>query len=355
MNILFITPIDTYYIDRNIENLINMGHKVRLVNYKFGDNIFEKIKNIFLFIKEIIKESKKKYDLINVQYPFIAAIPLSIIKLNSPLVVTLHGSDAIGETSLKERFTRFIIKNRTKKLMQRAEAVTVNTKQYLEEIEKNYNISLNNFHIIPTAGYNKDYFYPDFSIEKNNDLLFVGRLVEGKGIDLFLEIIDYYEKKQKNMKITIVGKGPFEEEIINLQTKLKAKNSPVNLVYYDKLEQKSLGELYRKSKLFIFPTRYKESLGLVGVEALACATPVIGANIGGLQSYIKNEYNGYLVEDDYKNYIYMIDKYYNLSDSDKLIMKKNAIESIKNFEKDYVSTEFNNLLVKVKEEYNGKI
>ena len=43
----------------------------------------------------------------------------------------------------------------------------------------------------------------------------------------------------------------------------------------------------------MFPNK-KESLGLVGIESLACGVPIIGSNIPGIQSYLVDNFNGLL-------------------------------------------------------------
>ena len=53
-------------------------------------------------------------------------------------------------------------------------------------------------------------------------------------------------------------------------------------------------QLYNIATVFIFPSR-EEPLGLVGLESIACGTPVIGSNIGGIPEYI-NENNGLLFD-----------------------------------------------------------
>lgn len=50
--------------------------------------------------------------------------------------------------------------------------------------------------------------------------------------------------------------------------------------------------LYNIADIFVFPSR-EEPLGLVGLEAIASGTPVIGSNVGGIKEYINNK-NGFL-------------------------------------------------------------
>jgi len=66
------------------------------------------------------------------------------------------------------------------------------------------------------------------------------------------------------------------------------------VIYLKKMDQSELRILYNIASIFIFPSR-DEPLGLVGLEAIACGTPVIGSNIGGIPEYI-NKNNGMLFE-----------------------------------------------------------
>ena len=66
------------------------------------------------------------------------------------------------------------------------------------------------------------------------------------------------------------------------------------MVFLKKVEQPKLNILYNIATVFIFPSR-EEPLGLVGLESIACGTPVIGSNIGGIPEYI-NKRNGFLFD-----------------------------------------------------------
>ena len=66
------------------------------------------------------------------------------------------------------------------------------------------------------------------------------------------------------------------------------------MAFLKKVDQPTLNILYNIATVFIFPSR-EEPLGLVGLESIACGTPVIGSNIGGIPEYI-NENNGLLFD-----------------------------------------------------------
>jgi len=88
----------------------------------------------------------------------------------------------------------------------------------------------------------------------------------------------------------------------------------------------------------VFPTkREAESLGLVGVEAMSCATPVIGGNIAGLKTYIHHNQNGLLFEPgNVSELADCIEKYLHLSSEERIKMKNAALKTALEYESGYV-------------------
>lgn len=67
---------------------------------------------------------------------------------------------------------------------------------------------------------------------------------------------------------------------------------------------------------------------------MACGTPVIGSEIAGLQSYIKNQYNGFLFEPKNINKLVItIKKYYDLDTNTINLLRKNSYQTSQKFEK----------------------
>ena len=92
--------------------------------------------------------------------------------------------------------------------------------------------------------------------------------------------------------------------------------------------------------LFVFPTQLEESLGLVGLEAMACGVPVIGSCIGGLTDYIEEGTNGFFFEPgNVQSLVDSILKYIECDDLMKCQLKKNAIDTAQSFSKDQTFNE----------------
>ena len=104
-------------------------------------------------------------------------------------------------------------------------------------------------------------------------VLFVGRLVKEKGIWV---LINSAKNWSKQIKLVIAGSGP-ESVMIK---KMAAQHA--NILYLGRIEQEQLPTYYSGADLVIVPSTHEEGFGRVIIEALACGTPVIGANRGSI-------------------------------------------------------------------------
>lgn len=124
-------------------------------------------------------------------------------------------------------------------------------------------------------------------------ILSVGRLVERKGHSLILDAV----KNMNNIKYQIAGTGPVQEEIEDKIENLGIEDK-VELLGY--VEDDKLGNLYRKADLFALTSLPRdddvEAFGIVYLEANAAGLPVIGTDIQGIPSAVKDEETGFLVE-----------------------------------------------------------
>lgn len=88
----------------------------------------------------------------------------------------------------------------------------------------------------------------------------------------------------------------------------------------------------------IFPTMLYESLGLVGIEAMACGCPVIGSNIGCLPEYIKDGITGFLFESGNSHELAeRITYFYKLTDEQRNTMRIQAVKTAHQYDSDEIS------------------
>lgn len=135
--------------------------------------------------------------------------------------------------------------------------------------------------------------------QEKSDIIFSGRLLSHKNIDLLIASIDLMRINYPNIKCVIVGKGPEENNLKDLVNKLGLQN---NIIFYDFLEDhKDLYALMKSSKVFAFPST-REGFGIVALEANASGIPVITIDHkdNATKDLITNGKNGEVIQLDEK-------------------------------------------------------
>jgi glycosyltransferase involved in cell wall biosynthesis len=143
------------------------------------------------------------------------------------------------------------------------------------------------FHVV-SGGIDSTRFYP---IQKRptTDLIWTGRLVEVKRIDVLLHTIKQVAHKFPELKTVIVGNGKLLDEMRSLSTELGINNN-VNFIGH----QNKIEDWLHDSKIFVL-TSDSEGLSLSMMEAMMCGLPVVVSDVGDLSDLVDNGTNGYLV------------------------------------------------------------
>lgn len=113
--------------------------------------------------------------------------------------------------------------------------------------------------------------------ERNNDkiqILFVGRLIEKKGLMLLIDIFKTIDKNE-NLHLSIYGCGPLENEI---KSEIKSNCLESMITVMGKVEYTKIIDAYKEADIFIMPS-LRETSGNVLIEALASKIPVIALNM----------------------------------------------------------------------------
>ncbi len=132
-------------------------------------------------------------------------------------------------------------------------------------------------------------------------VLFVGRLIEKKGVRVILEAASMLSN---NIKFIFIGDGPLENEIKSMSSKHR------NIQFVGKTQINDLVVYYNAADIFIIPSQYEEGFARVTLEALSCGTPIIAANKGCLPEMI-NSSVGVLIEPNAENITKIITFFYN--------------------------------------------
>jgi len=142
-------------------------------------------------------------------------------------------------------------------------------------------------------------------------LLYVGRIAPIKGLHTLLDAIARLRGAGHPLELIIVG-GDTDEAIDGYEAELRRRLDTLGLAdavrFVGAQPQDKLRAYYVAADATVLPSYY-ESFGMVALEAMACARPVIASRVGGLQTTVRDGVTGVLVpEHDAGALAQMIDR-----------------------------------------------
>jgi D-inositol-3-phosphate glycosyltransferase len=266
-------------------------------------------------IKTFACEKRIKYDIIHSHYWMsgIAAASLSDAWGGTPIVHMFH---TLGEMknriarSEDEREGEYRI-NGEKQVLRRADRVIVATVAELTQLRFLYKAN-GNMVVIP-PGVDVSHFYPIPSDEakmyvglkpEDRMVLFVGRIEPLKGVDTLIQAMSCLQLKEtkRPVHLAIIGGDPaaspeeMTAEMARLQKLCDDLTVGQTVVFLGKRDQDKLPYYYSAAQLVVMPSHY-ESFGMVALEAMACGTPVIASEVGGLAYLVRDGETGFTIPD----------------------------------------------------------
>jgi glycosyltransferase involved in cell wall biosynthesis len=131
-------------------------------------------------------------------------------------------------------------------------------------------------------------------------VLFVGRLEHRKGIDVLLQAIPKVLERAPDVRFRIVGDSTITEPDGDNPSQAFERSAAGRrwrdkVVFEGRVTDEQLRSAYANCNIFVAPSRF-ESFGLVFLEAMREAKPVIGCAIGGMPEIIRHQQTGLLVK-----------------------------------------------------------
>jgi colanic acid/amylovoran biosynthesis glycosyltransferase len=221
-------------------------------------------------------------------------------KLNVPLITTFHGYDILtnkSAISLRKDLNHAMFARRDDELKEKGNLFIV-VSDFLKQraLELGYPESRIKQHYI---GVDVDSYAahcePEF--REPNTVIFVGRLVEKKGVKYLLEAFKTVSEKNPLAKLKIIGNGPM------IQLVEAAVNANAGRIEY--LGSKNHEQVLRavnRSAILCVPSctaadGNSETFGMVFAEAMALGIPVVSSWHGGIPEVVKNDVTGLLAKE----------------------------------------------------------
>ena len=231
---------------------------------------------LFIGLWNALRKNLKDYDFVHAHW----IIPQGIVQsfFNKPYIVTGHGGDVCS-------LNKGIIRKLKIRCLKKAKKVTVvseHLKNRVHELVPNLDIE------VISMGVDTNAFGPQYRIENyfgqgdKKAVLFVGRLVEIKGVKYLIEAM-----RDVDANLYIVGDGPLREELKEQASSLD------NVFFLGSKSHKELETIYASADIFCMPSITakdggQEGFGLVMLEAMASGLPVVASNSGGITQLIKD-------------------------------------------------------------------
>ncbi|MBW4469921.1 MAG: glycosyltransferase [Stenomitos rutilans HA7619-LM2] len=291
---------------------------VRLIHVPAGpathvrkEDLLPYIAEFTAYVLQFCKRQSTPYDLIHANFWMSGLVAADVKQqLGIPFVMTFHALGRVRRLhqGKADEFPdeRFAIEDR---IAAEADAIIAECPQDEDDLCRLYQADPNKIVIIP-CGFNPMEFEPlskplaRVALGLPADervILQLGRMVPRKGIDTVIRSLAYLiQEHQTPAQLIIVGgdANDFDSRITTEVTRLKtiAVETGVadRVTFVGRQGREVLKYYYSAADVFI-TTPWYEPFGITPIEAMACGTPVIGANVGGIKFTVRDGETGYLV------------------------------------------------------------
>jgi D-inositol-3-phosphate glycosyltransferase len=294
------------------ERIVELYDNVRLIHLndlKSGPKdkleLYPMLPHFFNELDDFRSREHLRYDLIHSHYWLSGELGRLIQHhWGVPHVIRFHtlgaAKDLTGIGTMEPRI-RIETENRLVNTCRRVLAATEEEKQQLIE---HYDAAPEKIGVV-SCGVDLDLFRPENKMEarrllgfdkEESIVLYVGRFDPIKGIDRLLTALAYLNDRQRVRLVIIGGDGyetPESRHLKSLSVKLGVQDA---VTFVGRVQQQQLPPYYRAADVLGMTSHY-ESFGLVGLEALACGTPVVATPVGAMEKIIRERETGSVVND----------------------------------------------------------
>jgi glycosyltransferase involved in cell wall biosynthesis len=219
----------------------------------------------------------------------IAVVACRFLARPPKILCTAHCADVYGlGDPISKMLRRFVLNN--------TDTCTAVSTAMKKDIARDGAKSLS-IEVIPMGVDLKNRFVPGGNGRVRHQLLFVGRLVEKKGLEYLLAAMPVIRQSYPDISLVIIGDGHRRQ---GLQQYATDNGLDGCVAFIGAIPNKEIVTYYQKAELVIFPSVVarngdREGLGLVPVEAMGCGCGVITTDLNAIKDVVANGINGIVV------------------------------------------------------------
>ncbi|MGB7921051.1 MAG: glycosyltransferase [Desulfobacterales bacterium] len=290
--------------------VIALAENVRLVHLSTGNGLnipkealHRHIADFYQALEAYRNRHFLDYDLIHSHYWLSGSLgEMARERWQRPHVITFHTLGAVkNSTGVGKPEPQLRIATE-KNLAATCERVLSTTAKDKVQLVRIYNAVSDRIGVVP-CGVDLNLFRPLDMAEARHRLgfapdhpivLFVGRFDSVKGIDRLVTAMTYLRRVESLRLVLVGGDGLASPMTRRLQKQARDLGLQDTVTFAGRIDQDRLPPYYSAADVLVVPSLY-ESFGLVGLEALACGTPVVATPVGAMESILQQGRTGQVV------------------------------------------------------------